>query len=82
MLRRPLDNLLATLNNKAVVEEVGGPEVVIVVTMGVAGEGLDFFQVFRFGRIAGDILDQTWHCQQLETTLGIWNVGCHCWYFE
>ena len=49
-LEGPLDNLLATLDNKADVAEVGGPERTKVVTMDIAGEGFDCLQVFDLAR--------------------------------
>ena len=70
-LQGPLDNLLATLDNKADVAEVGGPERTKVVTMDIAGEGFDCLQVFDLARS----LETSW-------TRLIWTMGCHFWYFE
>ena len=46
MLRRPTENQLATLGDKADVAVVGGPDMAIAATMEMAGEGLGCFQVF------------------------------------
>ena len=74
--------MLATLDNKADVAEVGGPERTIVVTMDIAGGGLDCFQVFD---LAGS-LETSWtrfdaaNNLKLPWESGIWDVVF--WYFE
>ena len=45
-LQGPLDNLLATLDNKADVAEVGEPAGTKVASVDIAGEGFDCLQVF------------------------------------
>ena len=75
-LQGPLDNLLATLDNKADVAEVGGPERTKVVTMDIAGEGFDCLQVFDLTRS----LETSWtrldtaNNLKLPRESGIWDV--------
>ena len=78
-LQEPLDNLLATLDNKADVEEVNVPSRIKGSPRGIAGEGFDSLQVFDMD-FYDRSLETSWtrletaHNLKLPWETGMWDV--------